>query len=141
MNPVRPIGSLARKIFSATVRFSTVDSSWYMMLIPSARACTKLWISTARPSIQMVPPGSAGNTPVRIFISVLLPAPFSPHNACTSPREISRLTLSSALTPGNVFEIFRISKYGFMVCGPSACLKWTGLSDGKSCSARLPKGL
>src|SRR4051794_29265335 len=38
--------------------------------------------------------------PARIFASVLLPAPFSPHRAWHDPRRISKLTASSARTPG-----------------------------------------
>src|ERR1700722_9156410 len=38
--------------------------------------------------------------PPRIFISVDLPAPFSPMRASTSPGRTRRLTFSSARTPG-----------------------------------------
>ena len=43
--------------------------------------------------------------PARIFISVDLPAPFSPTSACTSPAPTSNETPSSARTPGNDFVI------------------------------------
>src|ERR687896_2120082 len=36
-------------------------------------------------------------------MSVLLPAPFSPRSACTSPRRTSRETSSFATTPGKRF--------------------------------------
>src|ERR1700744_2804537 len=62
----------------------------------------------------MLPPASCERTPVRIFISVLLPAPFSPASPSTSPRDTCRLTRSSAFTPGNVFEILRIPRNGVM---------------------------
>src|SRR5678816_2060019 len=39
--------------------------------------------------------------PARIFRSVLLPAPFSPHNAWHDPAAISSDTSVSACTPGN----------------------------------------
>jgi len=45
----------------------------------------------------------------RILISVDFPAPFSPQIACTSPRAHSKLTSSSALTPGNVFTMSSIA--------------------------------
>jgi len=55
------------------------------------------------------PRGGFGDTPLNTFISVDLPAPFSPTNACISFSRTSRLTLFSALTPGNVFVMPRIS--------------------------------
>src|SRR5437588_11120494 len=45
-----------------------------------------------------------------MFISVDLPAPFSPSRACTSPRRRSKSTLSSATMPGKRFVIPRISR-------------------------------
>src|SRR5579862_3905787 len=45
-----------------------------------------------------------------MFISVDLPAPFSPSNACTSPRRTSRSTSSLATVPGNSFRTPRISR-------------------------------
>src|SRR6266404_8075274 len=45
-----------------------------------------------------------------MFISVDLPAPFSPRSACTSPWRMSSETSSLARTPGNSFRIPRISR-------------------------------
>ena len=42
-----------------------------------------------------------------MFESVLLPAPFSPRSACTSPSSASNWTPSFATTPGNRFVIPR----------------------------------
>ena len=53
----------------------------------------------SRPSMRMLPALGAA-TPPRIFISVDLPAPFSPISPSTSPRMTRRLTLSRAMTPG-----------------------------------------
>src|SRR5579885_2396446 len=39
-------------------------------------------------------------TPERIFMRVLLPAPFSPTTACSSPSAMSKETSSRATTPG-----------------------------------------
>src|SRR5919202_3556241 len=47
-----------------------------------------------------------------MFISVDLPAPFSPSSACTSPRRRSKSTWSLARTPGKVFVIPRSSSTG-----------------------------
>src|ERR1700757_3378470 len=45
-----------------------------------------------------------------MFISVDLPAPFSPSSACTSPRRTSNETSSFATTPGNSLRMPRISR-------------------------------
>src|ERR1700739_1996812 len=45
-----------------------------------------------------------------MLISVDLPAPFSPNSTWTSPRRKSKSTPSSAITPGNRFEIFDSSR-------------------------------
>ncbi len=42
-----------------------------------------------------------------MFERVLLPAPFSPRSACTSPSSASKSTPSFATTPGNRFVIPR----------------------------------
>src|SRR5690349_6479480 len=51
-----------------------------------------------------------GYTPDRTFISVDLPAPFSPQIAWISPRRTFRLTSDRAFTPGNVLVMERISR-------------------------------
>ena len=45
-------------------------------------------------------PALGSTTPPRTFMSVDLPAPFSPIRPITSPRPTERLTRSSATTPG-----------------------------------------
>src|SRR3954454_4416665 len=47
-----------------------------------------------------------------MFISVDLPAPFSPSSACTSPRRRSKSTASFARTPGKRFVMPRSSRTG-----------------------------
>src|SRR5271166_7197995 len=76
--------------------------------MPSARASPGESIWTGRPSRRISPP-SPRKAPVRILISVDLPAPFSPRRAWISPASTRRSTPSSALTPGNAFEIPSIS--------------------------------
>src|SRR5690242_2226570 len=44
-----------------------------------------------------------------MFESVLLPAPFSPSSACTSPSAASKSTPSFATTPGKLFRIPRMA--------------------------------
>ena len=59
---------------------------------------TTIWIS----------PSSGVTDPDRILMSVDFPAPFSPHNACTSPRAISMVMLWSACTPPYDLLMLRI---------------------------------
>src|SRR5215217_6848992 len=47
-----------------------------------------------------------------MFISVDLPAPFSPRRALTSPARRSKSTLSFARTPGNCLVMCRSSRTG-----------------------------
>src|SRR5918994_412369 len=47
-----------------------------------------------------------------ILIRVLLPAPFSPRSACTSPGRASKSTSSSATTPGKSLRMPCISSTG-----------------------------
>ena len=47
-----------------------------------------------------------------MFISVVLPAPFSPSNPWISPRPTSRSIPSFAVTPGKRFVIPCIVRYG-----------------------------
>ena len=48
-------------------------------------------------------PESGSKTPLIIFVSVDLPAPFSPRTASTSPFWSAKLNWSTATTPGKVF--------------------------------------
>src|SRR4051812_32686071 len=53
--------------------------------------------------------------PDRILTKVDLPAPFSPISAWTSPAFRSKLTRSSARTPGKLFEMSCISSKGAVI--------------------------
>src|ERR1700756_3305072 len=50
--------------------------------------------------------------PVRMFIRVDLPAPFSPSRACTSPGRTSRSIASLATRPGNSLVMRTSSTFG-----------------------------
>src|SRR5579872_827604 len=95
-------------------------------------------IVTGAPSISIVPE-SAGCAPARIFMSVDLPAPFSPTSACTSARSTSRSTPSRARTPGKVFTIPRIRSSGLLIA--LLCVGFRKLSDvnGDLLRRRLPR--
>src|SRR5438093_7526066 len=77
--------------------------------MPSAWARRGEPMTTGRPSIE-ISPESPRYAPLRIFISVDLPAPFSPTSTCTSPRRRSKSTRSSATTPGNRLHTARMSR-------------------------------
>src|SRR5207249_2701644 len=66
-----------------------------MSAIPLSRASSGLAGAYARPSTSIVP-ASGLIRPASTFIKVLLPAPFSPISACTSPFCKRRFTPSSA---------------------------------------------
>src|SRR6516225_6059023 len=57
-------------------------------------------------------PASRRQAPLKIFIRVDLPAPFSPTSTCTSPARRSKLTLSRATTPGKVLRMPLILNMG-----------------------------
>src|SRR5207244_2310380 len=68
--------------------------------IPSRRASGGSSARSVRPATSSVP-ASGACAPVAIRISVLLPAPFSPTSACTSPGSSSKSTRWSACTAPN----------------------------------------
>src|ERR1700677_1012576 len=68
-----------------------------MNATPFSRASRALAKVTVSPAI-FSSPRSAGMIPPRIFMSVLLPAPFSPTSTCTSPGKTSKSTPSRILT-------------------------------------------
>ena len=67
--------------------------------MPAANASFTVSAWRSVPSVRIVPESGA-TTPPSTFISVDLPAPFSPTSPTTSPRATDRLTASSATTPG-----------------------------------------
>jgi hypothetical protein len=55
--------------------------------------------------------------PARIFISVLLPAPFSPTTACNSPGWTSKETSRRATTPGKRLVTCSMAMRGAVMVG------------------------
>ena len=92
-------GARPAKTFSATVRSWKTVGSWYMATIPSRCAALRV-ADRLRLAVDERPrPRPASTTPVRIFTSVDLPAPFSPTSACTLAARSTKLTSSTACTP------------------------------------------
>ena len=80
VDPRSDPGSCPSARFSATVNGSTRFNSWWMMPIAFRSAAAGSWNRTGLPPIS-IEPESGRKTPPRIWISVLLPAPFSPQRA------------------------------------------------------------
>src|SRR4026208_177672 len=74
-------------------------------------------------------PSSGRYSPARMFISVLLPAPFSPRSAWISPGRTSKSTPSLARTPGKVFEIQTASMAGGRVAAAGGSDAGSGLTS------------
>src|SRR5271163_519812 len=77
--------------------------------MPAARASAGERNDRAASLIAIVP-RSGGKTPVRIFTSVLFPAPFAPIRAWTSPGRTLRLAERSATTEPNLLAMSRASR-------------------------------
>src|SRR6478735_2486313 len=82
-----------------------------MSAMPCALESLTLPSTTVLP-LMLICPSSGGCTPPRIFISVLLPAPFSPMSASTSPARSDSETPCRATTPGKRLVMPRIWSKG-----------------------------
>ncbi len=94
------VGSAPRKTFSTMVSVGTTSSSCAMTEMPARRAASGLRNSTGAP-LSSICPASGGSRPLSRLMIVLLPAPFSPTSAWTSPGRSSRSTPCSTSTPPN----------------------------------------
>jgi hypothetical protein len=90
-----PRGSRPSNRFSATDRYGSRVSSWNAVTMPRSAASDGPFSTTGWLSTRNVP-ASGWTTPQSSLISVLLPAPFSPTRACTSPAEAAKLACRSA---------------------------------------------
>src|SRR5512136_733256 len=75
--------------------------------MPSRRAISGVLTSVGAPSSR-ISPALRGMAPARIFISVDLPAPFSPTMACTSPPSAEKSTPRKASVPSKLLWMPRI---------------------------------
>jgi hypothetical protein len=105
MRPAAPRGSLQRKMFCATDSSLRRFSSWWIMDTPTR--CISRGVAPRRmaPPLNTTSPPSSVCTPERIFISVDLPAPFSPQRPMISPLSTLKSTLCRTSTPKKLFEI------------------------------------
>src|SRR5664280_252671 len=89
----------------------TRASSWKMIAMP-AFSLSRVPVNCSSAPLNIIAPvyDPKGYTPARTFISVDLPAPFSPTSAWISPRFTLKLTSLSALTPENSLVIWFISR-------------------------------
>src|ERR1700677_4213586 len=88
------------------------------MPIPAARASRVERKWTSLPSIRISPTSPAW-TPAMIFISVLLPAPFSPATPWIEPGRSAKSTPRNAWTPPNALVTPVSSKRGGAIFRPS----------------------
>ena len=98
ISPRPPRGSRPINRFSATVIWGSSVSSWNTVATPRRKACSGERSSTSSPPIDTCP-SSGRIMPASALIIVLLPAPFSPTSAWTSPRAALNVASSSASTP------------------------------------------
>ena len=82
-----------------------------MIRMPASSASRGPENRTGRP-FKRISPSYSVIAPARIFISVLLPAPFSPQIAWTSPATAVNDTSRSARTPPKLLAMCRISSRG-----------------------------
>src|SRR6185437_14383529 len=99
--PARSACSMPSVTFSATVKTGTSMKCWCTMPTPAAIASLGELKLTGVPSTT-ISPSSGCISPYRTFISVVLPAPFSPSRACTWPGATERLIPSLATSGPNL---------------------------------------
>src|SRR5919199_1438275 len=105
------VDSAPSMTFSATVSGATSMKCWWTMPMPRAIALRGESKCTTWPSSRIWPSSGEVN-PYSTFMSVVLPAPFSPNSASTSPGNNSRLTWSLATSPPKRLTTPRASRIG-----------------------------
>src|SRR5438445_4973305 len=99
-------------MFSPTEKTGMSMKCWCTIPMPRAMASRGPLMRAGLP-LTTISPESACTRPYRMFISVDLPAPFSPTRAWISPARTVRSTWSLAITPGQAFVIPRRSSASF----------------------------
>ena len=105
----RVSGSRRNQMFCSTVRSGTSDSSWNTAEMPARLRRRRDWRRGRPRRRARILPASGRTAPARIWMKVLLPAPFSPSSACTSParalksaRSARRCRRSASKTGGSL---------------------------------------
>ena len=88
-----------RAMFSSTVMFATSMYCWCTMPMPAEKASLGERKTASAPLMSMRP-SSGWYSPIRMFIRVVFPAPFSPTSASISPSPTDSEMLSHAKMPG-----------------------------------------
>ena len=112
-------GRRARKRFSATLRLGRRFSSWWMYATPRAMASAGPRGRNAAPA-RRTSPASGKTTPPSTFMSVDLPAPFSPTIPSTRPTGRERQTPFRTGIPENALETRSTSSRALTATPPSA---------------------
>ena len=110
MMPAGPVGSKPSAMDSATVKTGISMKCWCTMPMPAATASSGPLKVTGSPSMRICP-SSGASMPYRTFISVDLPAPFSPSRAWMCPSSIVTSIESLAMRGPNLFVIPRSSSF------------------------------
>src|SRR6266536_1449223 len=108
------------------------------MPTPCLIASLGAWKLTCAP-LTKICPASGRYNPARMLISVLLPAPFSPSKACTSPHRAEKSTPWFATTPGKALSIPTIEKARSAVTRRESYRARTSSGLGRALRAR-PRG-
>ena len=101
-------------MFSAALNTSTSLKCWCIMPMPRSKASLGEAMTTSRPSMAMVP-SSGKYMPESMFMSVVLPEPFSPSRASISPLYIFSQHLSLASTLPKRLVMSRIATAGTLL--------------------------
>ena len=139
-DPVRKTSAgSATSRFSCTVRSGSTAGCWWTIAMPRAAASRGVSEATVCPPTVIVPV-SGTIVPDAMFISVDLPAPFSPRIACTSPESTLTDTSVSAATPPKCLAMPAISSVAGRVAVIVDPVIGSSSGAGLTVSRRAPAG-
>ena len=102
------LGFIGKPGFDLFSSYSNFSFSSFVFNLVFCATTVGLRTATSLPFLRILP-ASGWYKPNSTLISVLLPAPFSPSRACTSPLRSCRVISSFALIPGNSLVMWSIS--------------------------------
>src|SRR3954453_3051607 len=141
-NRPKRFGCRPRNRLSATVIDGTSVKCWWTMPIPARLAAIGSGISIPAPVSRIVP-ALGWWMPARMFISVDLPAPFSPQMTCTSPGRTSRSTCASATFPPKDLAMPRRLRSGSgpLMGSPGSCGRRASAAGARTVPISLERGV